>query len=154
MPLLSCYRSFEPSARLSKPSQSQMVHRTNRLSDRRLAITCSRISSGSIDMPPSGVTRRECRLLSAIMNARSLACSLPDLLSRQMNSMHRRNKFIPLSVAHDPWNASSAKKQKMSWLFRPAHPMVTAVEPVNSISEAGSGSRFVAFFLRSAGTER
>lgn len=82
-------------------------HRTNRLSDRRLAITCSRISSGFIDMPPSGVTRSDCSLLRAAMKARSLACSEPDLLSRQTNSMHRHKKIIPLSIAVETWNAFS-----------------------------------------------
>ena len=32
------------------------------------------------------------------MKARSLACSEPDLLSGQTNSMHRLNKLIPLSI--------------------------------------------------------
>jgi len=115
MPLLSCYRSFEPSARLSKPIANG--HRTNRLSDRRLAITCSLISSGSIDIPPSGVTRRDFRLLRAAMNARSLACSELGLLSFKKRAMHRSNIFIPRSVGHEPWNASSSKGRKMSWFF-------------------------------------
>lgn len=84
-------------------------HRTKRLSDRRLSITCSRISSGSIDMPPSGVTRRDFRLLRAAMNARSLACSVLGLLSFKKRAMHRSNNFIPRSVVHVSWNVSSAK---------------------------------------------
>ena len=114
--MLSCHRSFEPTARLSTPNESN-GHRTNRLSDCRFAITFSRISSGSIDMPPSGVTRRDFRLLRAAMNARSLACSVPGLLSLKKRAMHRSNIFIPRSVGHEPWNASSSKGRKMSWFF-------------------------------------
>jgi hypothetical protein len=101
-------------------SKTANDHRTNRLSDRRLAITLSRISSGSIDMPPSGVTRRDFRLLRAAMNARSLACSRPDPLSRQKNSIHRRNKFIPLSIGVETWNAFSLMGRNVV-SFRSAH---------------------------------
>lgn len=114
--MLSCHRPFEPTARLSTPA-SPLCHRTNRLSDRRLAITCSRISSGSIDMPPLGVTRSDCSLLTAAMKARSLACSEPDLLSRQTNSMHRHKKFISLSIAVEIWNAFSLIGRGIPWHF-------------------------------------
>jgi hypothetical protein len=99
--------------------------RTNRLSDRRLAITFSRISSGSIDMPPSGVTRRDFRLLRAAMNARSLACSRPDLLSRQTNSIHRHNKLMSLSTAVETWNAFSLMGGNVV-AFPPAHHSASA----------------------------
>jgi len=67
--------------------------------------------------------------------------------------MHRHSKFMPLSVVVNHGNIFSDGEENVV-AIRPAHPMASAVELVNSISEAGSGSRFVAFFLRSAGTER
>jgi hypothetical protein len=54
----------------------------------------------------------ECELLSALpvpMNARSLACSEPDLLSGQTNSTRLVKKFITLSIDVDCSSQSFSK---------------------------------------------